>query len=187
MESLTSGPVDFELSEQEKRELENPAIACAVDALLDFMEACPETWGRKPKGSIVPVVPRHYDSDWLAEYLKPFLAVPFFVEGPEIRAWLLKAGIFEANKGNSRSGTSFSLDALAKYDEGRLGADLESLRKSTQDEVLARVKQERPDMVEKIETMMQGEELQFSKTAYVASNVHPQFACHILTIFIQVL
>jgi hypothetical protein len=157
----------FELSEQDIRELENPEVACAVDALLDFMESCPESWGRKPKGSIVPLVPRHYDSDWLAEFLSCFLSVPYFVEAPEIRAWLLKVGIFSPHKQGVRKPESFSVEALQAYDESNLRDDLQSLRKVTQDEVLERVKTERPDLVERMEESMKKEEAQFLKTAHL--------------------
>jgi hypothetical protein len=160
-----------EFTDQDFRELDNPEVACAVDALLDFMEAAPELWGRKPKNSIVPLVKRHYDSTWLAEFLSPFLTVPYFVEAPEIRAWLLKVGILVGGKGFSSGSTNFSVDALVSYDESLLADDLQSLRKVTQDEVLERVKDERPDVLEKIQEFMKREEVQFMKTAYVPSSV----------------
>lgn len=149
------------------RELENPEVACAVDALQDFMECFPETWGKKAKGSIVPLPKRHYDSVWLSEYLSSFLSVPFFIEAPELRAWLLKAGILQAGKGSSGNAASFSADALISYDDSNLRADLQSLRQVTQDEVIQRVKEQRPDVVDKIVELMQREESQFMKNMYV--------------------
>lgn len=149
--------------------MESPEVACAVDALLDFMEYYPETWGRKPVGSIVPLVKRHYDSDWLQEYLSSFLSVPYFVEAPEIRAWLLKAGILLAGKGNVRLGSNFMPDVLHSYSDAQLSRDLDSLRKFTQDEILERVKTERPEMVAGLEEMFRKEDVQFRKTAYVWS------------------
>lgn len=162
---LATEPGD--LSDQDIRELENPEVACAVDALLDFMECFPESWGMKPKGSIVPLPKRQYDSVWLSEYLCSFLFVPYFIEAPEIRAWLLKVGILQANKGSAGPASSFSAHALLSYDEANLRADLQSLRQATQSEVLQRVKEERPDMLDKIEELMQREEAQFLKNMYV--------------------
>lgn len=156
-----------ELDEQDMREMESPEVACAVDALLDFMEYYPETWGRKPVGSIVPLIKRHYDSAWLQEYLSSFLTIPFFVEAPEIRAWLMKSGILLAGKGNVRLGTNFMSDVLRTYTDAQLSDDLQSLRKSTQDEILERVRAERPEMVAGLEEMFKKEDAQFVKTAYV--------------------
>lgn len=157
----------MEVTDQDLRELESPEVACAVDALLDFMEYYPETWGRKPPGSIVPLVKRHYDEAWLRQYLSSFLSVPYFVEAPEIRAWLLKSGILIPGKGNVRLGVSFSSEALQAYTPSQLAADLHSLRKTTQDEIIERVKQERPEMVASLEDMFQKEDKQFAKTSYV--------------------
>lgn len=157
-----------ELTDQDIRELESPEVACSVDALLDFMEYYPETWGRKPVGSIVPLIKRHYDSAWLREYLSSFLSVPYFVEAPEIRAWLLKSGILVPGKGNIRLGTTFSPEVLQEYTDSKLSADLQSLRKSTQDEIIERVKTERPEMLPGLEEMFKKEDAQFMKTAYVS-------------------
>lgn len=162
-----------ELVGQDLREMESPEVACAVDALLDFMESYPETWGRKPKGSIVPLPKRHYDSVWLKEYLSSFLSVPYFVESPEIRAWLLKAGIFVPSKGDSQRAVSFSHDALASYSKAKLTEDLDNLRKSTQDEVLERIRTERPELLAGMEQMMQREDAQLQKTAYVFAPFAP--------------
>ena len=162
--NLMAGPAD--LSDQDIRELENPEVACAVDALMDFMETFPETWGRKPNGSIVPLPKRSYDSVWLSEYLCSFLSVPYFIEAPEIRAWLLKVGILQAGKGFGGAAASFSSEALMSYDAANLRADLQALRQITQDEVLQRVKEERPDVLDKIQELMQREEAQFMKNMY---------------------
>lgn len=162
-----AGEVD--LSEQELRELENPEVACAVDALMDFMETFPETWGGPiPKtnrpAKVKVAYPKHFDSDWLSEYLKPFLSVPFFVEAPELKAWLLESGILVKNKGSK---AQLNFDRLASYDIATLPQDLEKLRKQTQDSVVSRVKEERPDILEQLLSVIKQEEAQFQKTAYV--------------------
>jgi hypothetical protein len=158
----------FDVSDQDLREMENPEVACAVDALMDFMECFPETWGQKVKGSTSKLpIQRHCDSDWLAEYLKSFLSVPYFVEAPEIRAWLLKVGILVAARGNTQAATRFDADALNSYNVDNLNKDLDALRKGTQDEVLARVKEERPEVLSQVEELMRREEHQFQKTQYV--------------------
>lgn len=159
------GEPKTELTEQDIRELECPEVACAVDALMDFMECFPETWGRKPRGSIVPLVPRHYGSEWLHEYLRSFLCVPYFVEAPEIRAWLLHVGILSAQKGHP---TTFSSSALLAYDESRLSEDLQTLRQRVQDEIIQRAKDERPDAVEHLQELMRREDTQAMKMMYVS-------------------